>query len=132
MKVFFLNITVVCSEPFSKTSYHVKTSQLIFKPNLRCYVWCVLSFNYGRNNFFSPKKNLKKPAKEQLNFSNYIFCCMWKTKWLIIIYFSIIILKITLLGHSRNYMPSILVACSAKCFATQILVTAKLNERLLN
>ena len=34
-----------------------------------------------------------------------------------------------LLGHSRNYMPPILVLSSAKRIATQILVIAKLNGR---
>ena len=36
------------------------------------------------------------------------------------------------LGDSRNYMPPILVPSSAKRIASQILVIAKLNERLLN
>ena len=33
------------------------------------------------------------------------------------------------LGDSWNYMPPILTPSSAKCMATQILVTAKLNGR---
>ena len=33
---------------------------------------------------------------------------------------------------SQNYMPIIFVSSSAKRMATQILVIAKLNERLLN
>ena len=39
---------------------------------------------------------------------------------------------VNLLGDDRNYMPPILVPSSAKRIATQILVIAKLNERLLN
>ena len=37
--------------------------------------------------------------------------------------------EINLLGDSRNYMPYVLVPSSAKRITTQILVTAKLNER---
>ena len=44
----------------------------------------------------------------------------------------ILLLFLLILGDSRNYMPPIRVTFSAKRIATQILVIAKLNERLLN
>ena len=40
-----------------------------------------------------------------------------------------IVLNITILGDSRNYIPPILVPSSAKRIATQIVVIAKLNGR---
>ena len=54
--------------------------------------------------FILPKLNLKKPTKKQLNFSNSIFCSVWKTEQLFfIIFFSLIIPKSTLQKRSTIY-----------------------------
>ena len=72
---------------FRKTSQHIEISQLIHKANLSVYVRCILSFNHGRNNFVLPKLYLKKLIEKQLNFSSSIFCSIWKTEQLFIIFF---------------------------------------------
>ena len=46
--------------------------------------------------------------------------------------FTIVWLSPRILGDSQNYMPPFIVPPSAKRITTQILVIAKLNERLLN
>ena len=54
--------------------------------------------------FILPKLNLKKATKKQLNFSNSIFCSVWKTEQLFfIIFFSLIIPKSTLQKGSITY-----------------------------
>ena len=35
-------------------------NQLISKANLPGYVWCILSFNHGQNDFYSPKSDKDK------------------------------------------------------------------------
>ena len=44
--------------------------------------------------FIIPKLDLKKPTKKQLNFSNSIFCSMWKTEQLFIVFFHLSFLKV--------------------------------------
>ena len=60
---------------------------MICKANMSDYARCILSFNHGRRTFILPKLDLKKSTKKQLNFSNSIFCYMWKTAKLFIIFF---------------------------------------------
>ena len=90
---------------FSKTSYHIEISQLICKANLcqrlqskACLVImsgvCFLSTTADIA-FIVPKLYLEKSIKKQLNFSNSIFCSMWKTDQLFIIFFTY---------HSEKYL----------------------------
>ena len=68
--------------------------------------------------FILPKLDLKKSTKKQLNFSNSIFCSVWKTEQLFIIFFHLSFLKVLyksvllsittcrhslLTYHSQNY-----------------------------
>ena len=52
--------------------------------------------------------------------------------WSSLLLLFILLLFLLILGDSRNYMLPIRVTFSAKRIAKQILVIAKLNERLLN
>ena len=53
--------------------------------------------------FIPPKLDLKKLTKKQFSFSNSIYCSVWKTEQLFIIFFSLIIPKSTLQKRSIVY-----------------------------
>ena len=80
--------------PFSKTSYHMDQSVDMQSKNIElCLVYTLFQ---PRSTFILPKLDLKKSTKKQLNFSNSIFCSMWKTEQLFIVFFSLIVPKSTL------------------------------------
>ena len=79
--------------------------------------------------FILPKLNLKKATKKQLNFSNSIFCSVWKTEQLFfIIFFSLIIPKSTLQKRSIIYYylsPLIIDLSYPKVLYKSVLLSSK-------
>ena len=78
--------------------------------------------------FILPKLDLKKPTKKQLNFSNSIFCSVWKTEQLFFIFFSLIIPKSTLQKRSIIYYylsPLIIDLSYPKVLYKSVLLSSK-------
>ena len=82
-----------------------------------------------RSTFILPKLDLKKSTKKQLNFSNSIFCSVWKTEQLFfIIFFSLIIPKSTLQKRSIIYYylsPLIIDLSYPKVLYKSVLLSSK-------
>ena len=79
--------------------------------------------------FILAKLDLRKPTKKQLNFSNSIFCSVWKTEQLfIIIFFTLIIPKSTLQKRSTIYYylsPLIIDLSYPKVHYKSVLLSSK-------
>ena len=78
--------------------------------------------------FILLKQDLKKPTKKQLNFSNSIFCSVWKTEQLFFIFFSLIIPKSTLQKRSIIYYylsPLIIDLSYPKVLYKSVLLSSK-------
>ena len=85
--------------------------------------------------FILPKLDLKKPTKKQLNFSNSIFCSVWKTeKLFIIIFFSLIIPQSTLQKCSiiYYYLPPLIIDLSYPKVLYQSVLLASKNVAFPN
>ena len=96
--------------------------------------------------FILPKLDLKKPTKKQLNFSNSIFCSVWKTEQLFIIFFHLSFLKVLhksvllsittcrhslLTYHTQKYFIKAFY-CLAKTWLSPINVTYHSQKRILS
>ena len=74
----------VCIFKFLAQSQNLKRNFLlvIFSADLPCYVWCVLFFNHGRNNFYSTKtifQNIYKKTIKLFKFHLLLYVKNWVT-----------------------------------------------------
>ena len=78
--------------------------------------------------FILPKLDLKKSPKKQLNFSNPIFCSMWKTEQLFIFFhlsFSKVLYKSVLLSFVKVPYKSVLLSIITCCHLLLTYLTKK-------